>query len=50
MNKYSVELKGSINYDMMPRVKSAKLICQGYIEDYEIEIDLDESTIVREEI
>jgi len=41
MNKYLVELHGTVDYDMMPRVKSAKLLCKGYIEDYEIEIDLD---------
>ena len=41
MNKYLVELHGTVDYDMMPRIKGAKLLCQGYIEDYEIEVDLD---------
>ncbi|GAG49150.1 unnamed protein product [marine sediment metagenome] len=47
MNKYSVELHGTVDYDMMPRVKGVKLLCHGYIEDYEIEIDLDVTKIIR---
>jgi len=26
---------------MMPRVKGAKLLCKGFIEDYEVELELD---------
>lgn len=47
MNKYLVELHGTVDYDMMPRVKGVKLLCHGYIEDYEIEIDLDVTKIIR---
>ena len=47
MNRYLVELHGTVDYDMMPRVKGVKLLCQGYIEDYEIEIDLDVTKIIR---
>ena len=47
MNKYLIELQGTVDYDMMPRVKGVKLLCRGYIEDYEIEVDLDVTKIVR---
>lgn len=40
MNRYKVDIQGFFDYDMMPRVYKVVLIGKGFIEDYEVELDV----------
>ena len=40
MDEYQVELKGFFEYNMMPRVHKVILVGKGFVEDYEIELNI----------
>ena len=48
MTKYHFEIDGDFEYDMMPRVYKIILIGRGHIEDYEIPIEFNFSSTIKE--
>ena len=40
MNEYETIITGFFEYDMMPRVHKVILVGKGYVEDYEIELEV----------
>jgi hypothetical protein len=48
MMKYHFEIDGNFEYDMMPKIYKVILVGKGYIEDYEIPIEVAFNSKIKE--
>jgi len=49
LKRYKVNIEGFFDYDMTPRVAKVILVGRGHIEDYEVELDVFDISIMKKD-